>query len=178
MRLKGKFAFFHVNASQSVFVVNVVNWDKKSSACDIPTMNTVFSCSIYSSSDTTDVISFKKEPQVISAIFFLSAFALLSKCQKLCAATAEWAEEVRVLFTPLVQITWFKSVDELILICISLWCDLVSHRQNFKRTKIYQQKPWGSCYSIHWSEITSVKSSLLQPFHKYFECVVIFMHFL
>ncbi len=85
MRLKGKFAFFYVNASQSVFMVNVVNWGKKSSACDIPTMNTVFCCSIYSSSDTTDVISFKKEPQVISAIFLPSAFALLSKCQKLRA---------------------------------------------------------------------------------------------
>ncbi len=45
------------------------------------------------------------------------------------------------------------------------------HRQNFK------QRPCMSCHSVHWSEITSVKSPLLQMFAKHFE-LVIFMFIL
>ncbi len=50
-------------------------------------------------------------------------------------------------------------------LAFSVWFSLVSHRQNIKRTKMFQQKkPCGSCHSFHWLEITSVKSSLLQLF--------------
>ncbi len=45
---------------------------------------------------------------------------------------------------------------------------LVWHRWNFNKwTKMYQQKPWGSCYPVHWSEIMLVRFPLLQSLAKH-----------
>ncbi len=63
-------------------------------------------------------------------------------------------------------------------VAFSLWFSLGLRRQNIKRTKMYQQKSCGSCLTVHWSEITSVKPPLFQQFPKHLEHFMICMFIL